>query len=151
MELCIRSAGGTSHCLDITCAAPLPSSPPSLSSLHPVSIICHTPHHHLFSPQLDIQAPDRKDTIYQGLPCVEGTYWYFHLALAMLFALPLPCPGWVYEGMSQRVSGVPEGVQEMPKTRYCIGLFWANLDSHRPILWQVQKKKQVCKLCIPIS
>ena len=114
---------------------------PSLSSLHPVSIICHTPHHHLFSPQLDIQARDRKDTIYQRV-CLA---WR---GVIGIFTWPL----------SRRCLGVarvcvwrdvPKGVWGSRGCRgdaqnliceHCIGLFWANLDSSFDI-------NQVCGKC----
>ena len=77
----IRSAGGTRHCLDITCAAGRPSSLGSLSFWleESVSIICHTPvtTSIYFKPQLNIQSR-------YNLPrfALRGGefYWYFQLA-----------------------------------------------------------------------
>ena len=153
VELYIRSAGSTRHWVDITCTAPLPSSPPlyHLSTPYPLSV---TPlHHHLFSPQLDIQARYRKDTIYQWV-CLawKGVIGIFTWPLArrrLGFASVF-----VWQDVSNGIWG-SRGCRGDNQNSICmhwsfLGQPWFTLGNI-PGLWQVQKKKQVCKKCIPIS
>ena len=114
MELCIRSAGGTRHCLDITCAAPLTSSPPlyHLSTPYPLSV---TPRTTIYFHLNSTSKPGTAKIQFTNESALRG-------GELLVFSLgPYQGGVWgllgcVFEGMSQRVSEVPEGVEGMPKT-----------------------------------
>ena len=144
---------------DLRAARVIASTSPALllSHHHPLSIISPPRIHYLSHPAppsifTSTRHPSPRPQRYNlpvSLPCVEGSYWYFHYRY-----LVQGLSGWVCEGMSKRVSGVPEGVQELPKTRYVsialvfYGLTLIHIDR---FCGKCKKKKQICKLCIPIS